>query len=96
MAAAAYKRYAQDAKEVIEEQLERNLSPKKLRRYLELTGPCLLVITYVEDALRCAPVLSRRRPARSVAARRRDSRRATTRLKRTSVACCARSAPVRA
>lgn len=47
-------RIGSDVRELIEDQLERNLSPRKLKRYLELVGPFLLVITYLEDAIRCA------------------------------------------
>mmetsp|Transcript_64 Transcript_64/g.174 ORF Transcript_64/g.174 Transcript_64/m.174 type:complete len:293 (+) Transcript_64:57-935(+) len=48
----AAKRFMSDLKDVIEDQLERNLSPKKLKRYLEVVGPFLLVLTNAEDALR--------------------------------------------
>lgn len=48
----ASRQLAMDVKDAIEDMLERNLSPKKLRRYLEFLGPALLVITYIEDSHR--------------------------------------------
>lgn len=62
--ASSASRFGEDLKNVVEDALERHVTPKKLKRFLELIGPFLLVITYVEDAFRCAPRSRRARTAR--------------------------------